>query len=183
MNDFIGYVGIEKVDEEQRMVYGRASTPQLDSQGDVVTVKAMEDALPGYMRFGNIREMHTSSAVGKTKEATVDEGGLFIGAKVVDDRAWTKVKEGVYSGFSIGGRIRSRNPEKAEEITGLELLEISLVDRPANPGAVFDVWKSDGANVVAEKAVEADAPGVVVAKVRHVVMVPLVDHVGERMGA
>jgi HK97 family phage prohead protease len=142
MNDFARYVAIEKVDPDERMVFGRASSPELDSQGDRVSVKAIEDALPEYMRFANIREMHQRSAVGKTKSAEIDEDGLYIGAKIVDDAAWKKVKEGVYSGFSIGGRVTKR---KDEEILGLELVEISLVDRPANPNAVIDVWKSQGA--------------------------------------
>lgn len=135
------YVPIEKFDLEQRMVWGYASTPDLDSQGDRVSVKAIEAALPEYMRFGNIREMHRPSAVGKTKSAEIDESGLYIGVKVVDEVAWQKVKEGVYSGFSIGGRVTQKVDD---EIQGLDLVEISLVDRPANPNATFDVWKVEG---------------------------------------
>jgi HK97 family phage prohead protease len=137
---FSRYVAIEKFDPDLRMVYGYASTPQLDSQGDRVSVKAIQDALPDYMKFANIREMHQRSAVGKTKSADIDEAGLYIGAKVVDDEAWKKVKEGVYNGFSIGGNIKGREDEV---ITAIDLVEISLVDRPANPGAVFDVWKME----------------------------------------
>jgi hypothetical protein len=48
---------------------------------------------------------------------------------------------GVYKGFSIGGRITARDPADRNIITGLELSEISVVDRPANPEAVFDCWK------------------------------------------
>lgn len=140
MNKFERFVRIEKVDPEQRMVWGYASTPDLDSQGERVSIKAIEDALPDYMRFGNIREMHRYSAVGKTKSAEIDEKGLHIGAKIVDEEAWVKVKEGVYSGFSIGGTVTRKVDE---EIVGLLLSEISLVDRPSNPGALFDVWKAD----------------------------------------
>lgn len=133
------HVPISKLDEELRMVYGYASTPDLDSHGERITVEALEQALPGYMQFANIREMHQPSAVGKTKQAHVDEGGMYIQAKIVDDVAWAKVKEGVYSAFSIGGFVNKR---KGETITDLELVEISLVDRPANPNARIDIWKS-----------------------------------------
>lgn len=134
------YVEISKVDDEQRMVCGYASTPSMDSQGDRVLLSAIKDALPDYMRFANIREMHQPSAVGKAVSAVVDENGLYLNAKVVDDAAWKKVKESVYNGFSIGGRVVEKVDD---EIRALKLNEISLVDRPANPDAVFDVWKSE----------------------------------------
>ena len=104
MNIIKAFIPLSKVDEEQRMVYGYASTEALDSQGEIILRSAVEEALPEYMRFGNIREMHTMSAVGVAKQADVDDKGLYLGAKVVDEVAWLKVKEGVYKGFSIGGR-------------------------------------------------------------------------------
>ena len=98
------FAEITKIDRERRMVFGYASTEALDSQGEVVRKEAIEAALPDYMRFGNIREMHQPSAVGVAKEAAIDEKGLWLGAKVIDDEAWKKVVEGVYKGFSIGGK-------------------------------------------------------------------------------
>lgn len=133
-----------KIDAEQRLVYGYASTEAKDDQGETVSLPALKAALPDYMRFGNIREMHQLSAVGVAKEAAVDDKGLYLGGKIVDDRAWAKVVAGVYKGFSIGGRVTERNPSDASNITGLQLSEISLVDRPANPEATFDCWKAAG---------------------------------------
>ena len=134
------FAEIVKVDPEKRMVYGYASTGALDSQGERVSVDALKVALPDYMKFANIREMHQPSAVGVAKQAEIDNKGLYIGAKVVDDVAWKKVTEEVYKGFSIGGRA----VEKVDDtITSLRLTEISLVDRPANPECVFDVYKAD----------------------------------------
>ncbi len=135
------FMPISKVDEEKRMVWGYASTETLDSQGEVVKRKAVEDALDDYMKWANIREMHGHSAVGVAKEANLDGNGLYIGAKVVDDQAWNKVKEGVYKGFSIGGKAISK---VSGVIHKMRMTEISLVDRPANPDCKFDVWKADG---------------------------------------
>ncbi len=135
------FVPLEKFDAEKRLAIGYASTPALDSQGEIVKREAVEAALPDYMRFANIREMHQPSAVGVAQAADLDAKGLRIAAKVVDDDAWEKVKQGVYKGFSIGGRVTSRDPADRRVITGLELTEISLVDRPANPEAVIDVYK------------------------------------------
>jgi HK97 family phage prohead protease len=140
------YWPIAKVDAEQRMVWGYASTEALDEQGEIVKREALEAALVDYMRFANIREMHRPSAVGVAREATIDDRGLYLAAKIVDDEAWEKVVQGVYKGFSIGGRVIARDPADRSVITGLALTEISVVDRPANPEAVFDCWKASGAD-------------------------------------
>ena len=138
------YAPFAKVDADQRIVSGYASTEALDSQNEVVKREALERALPDYMKFGNIREMHQPSAVGIAVSAKHDDTGLLLEAKIVDPLAWEKVKEGVYKGFSIGGRVTNRDKVNKSIITGLHLTEISLVDRPANPEALFDVWKADG---------------------------------------
>lgn len=135
------FAEISKIDLEQRLVFGYASTDARDRQGEIITRDAIEKALPGYMMWGNVREMHGQSAVGKAAEARMDDKGLWFGAKVVDDRAWTKVKEGVYKGFSIGGRVVSRDPDDKTIIKAIDLTEISLVDRPANPAARFEFFK------------------------------------------
>jgi phage head maturation protease len=137
------YAKITKIDEAEQMVFGYASTEALDSQGEIVKREALEAALPDYMRFGNIREMHQPSAVGVATEAGLDETGLHLAAKIVDPTAWEKVVQGVYKGFSIGGRVVSRDHVQKHVITGVKLSEISLVDRPANPEAVFTMYKAD----------------------------------------
>lgn len=145
MHEMKVYLPLAKVDREQRMVYGYASTEALDSQGEVVRKEALAAALPDYMRFANIREMHQPSAVGVAKEAAIDEKGLWLGAKVIDDEAWKKVVEGVYKGFSIGGFVTARDARDPTVITGIDLAEISLVDRPANPEATVELFKSAAA--------------------------------------
>ena len=144
------FADIQKVDDELRLVYGYASTEALDSQKEIVTRKAMEAALPKYMKFANVREMHKPSAVGIAHDAQIDDKGIYLTAKVVDQSAWEKVKAGVYKGFSIGGRATSRDPANRNIITGLDLTEISIVDRPANPEAVFDFYKVDDGDTTDE---------------------------------
>lgn len=138
------YGEIQRIDEEQRMVWGYASTEQRATDGKVISRRAMEGALDAYMEYANLREMHQSSAVGRTDEARVDDGGLWIGAKVVDDVAWKKVIERVYKGFSVGAKITEYDPIDRTLITAMELREISLVDRPADPGAKIDLYRADG---------------------------------------
>ncbi|MBP9781697.1 hypothetical protein KBC89_03510 [Candidatus Woesebacteria bacterium] len=148
MDIFKRYLTITKVDEEQRMVFGYATTPDLDSDGEIISIDAVKAALPGYMKFPTLREMHQAKAVGTIKEADIKGGeGLWIGAKVVADDAWKLVKEGVYKAFSIGGNVLKK---AGNVITGLELVEISLVDVPANKAAVIELWKSGKITKTAE---------------------------------
>lgn len=151
-NTFRFYIPLAKIDEEKRMCYGYASTDTRDSDGDVITRKAIETALPDYLKWSNIREMHQLSAVGTTETSKMDGKGLYIGAKIIDDSAWNKVKAKVYKGFSIGGRATKRAEGDPSTITGLELVEISLVDRPANPDAKIDTFKMFKGNEDLSKA-------------------------------
>ncbi|RKV81992.1 MAG: caudovirus prohead protease [Neisseria sp.] len=125
-------------------VWGYASSEAVDSDGEVIAAEAMKAAIPDYMKFGAVREMHGSNAAGTAIEINVeDDGRTFFGAHIVDPVAVTKVKTGVYKGFSIGGSVTARDELNKSQITGLKLTEISLVDRPANPDAVFTCFKAD----------------------------------------
>jgi hypothetical protein len=127
-------------------VYGVASTGARDDAGEIVRPEAMKAALPDYARYPALREMHQPTAAGRTLEATVDaDGATRIVAHVVDPVAIAKVKSRTYSGFSIGGKVLARDRADPTVITKIRLSEISLVDRPANPEAVIDLWKADAA--------------------------------------
>jgi hypothetical protein len=134
---------LEPLDDGTVRVHGIATSEAVDDQGEVVQANAMRAAIPEYMRFPALREMHQLSAAGTTLEAEVgDDGVTRIVAHVVDPIAVAKVRNQVYRGFSIGGRVTQRAAGDPKTITGLVLNEISLVDRPANPEAVFDCWKA-----------------------------------------
>lgn len=161
MNQITKFVPITKVDKEKRMVFGWASTEDLDSDGEIIKADALERALPDYMKFPTIREMHQPKAAGKTISAEIRQNkgvkGLYIAAKIVSDEAWKLVKEGVYSAFSVGGNVL----QKAENIIKeMQLIEISLVDVPANPAAVVEVWKAAKGSVVPSKARQKSASGI-----------------------
>ncbi len=136
-------IKIEPQDDGTLKVHGVASTGSRDSSGEVVSPGAMRAALPGYMAFGAIREMHQPLAAGAALYAEVDDqGATRICAHVVDPTAVKKVRAGVYKGLSIGGKVLARDPADARLITSIRLDEISLVDRPCNPEAVIDLWKA-----------------------------------------
>jgi hypothetical protein len=140
------YGAIEKVEAQADgtvRVHGIATTEAVDDQGEIVRSDAIRAAIPDYMKFPAVREMHQLSAAGTALELAVgDDKVTRLVAHVVDPVAVAKVKNQVYRGFSIGGRVTQREAGNPKTITGLVLNEISLVDRPANPEAIFDVWKA-----------------------------------------
>ena len=150
---------METQDDGTVKVWGYASSEAVDSDGEVIAAEAMKAAIPDYMKFGAVREMHGSNAAGTAIEINVeDDGRTFFGAHIVDPIAVTKVKTGVYKGFSIGGSVTARDELNKSQITGLKLTEISLVDRPANPDAVFTCFKADKPKDEEEAADKDDKP-------------------------
>jgi hypothetical protein len=144
MKLFATFTKVDEQDDGTLMVEGIASTETVDAQGEIVKSSAMEAALPDYMRHGTgaLREMHQPLAAG-TAMASVADNVTTIKAHVVDPVAVKKVQAEVYKGFSIGGKATERDAVDKSIITGLKLVEISLVDRPANPDAVLTMWKAD----------------------------------------
>jgi len=146
------FIPINKVDEEQRMVYGIATCSKLDNQNEIVDWDATKTAVSEYSNWRNIREMHKPSAVGVAPilELRDNTQELYVGAKIIDDSAWEKCKEGVYKGFSIGGdkldqkiELDKCSGKTINRIVKYNLNEISLVDRPANPACKFQTMKRD----------------------------------------
>lgn len=112
---FQKFIALTKVDEAKREVSGIVTAQFPDKEGEVCDY---ESTVPYYKSWsselakasdgknlGNLREMHTLSAVGvgKAIEFRDAEKQIAMTFKVVDDDAWQKVQEGVYTGFSQGG--------------------------------------------------------------------------------
>lgn len=164
------FAQIAKVDETQRLVYGRAAQEVVDRSGEIFDYatskehfgewsKTTKDATGG-QSVGNLRAMHGKVAAGKLTDITFndDELAIDIVAKVVDDAEWNKVLEGVYTGFSIGGEYARKWDDpagKGKRYTAIPS-EISLVDRPCGPTSTFfKLAKADGTEVDVEfKSVE-----------------------------
>jgi hypothetical protein len=166
-------VPFAKVDAERRTVSGFATLDNIDQQGDIVTAEASRSA---FARFrGNLREMHAPVAVGKVIDFTEEEfydaesdktyRGIFVSAYVSKgaQNTWEKVLDGTLSGFSIGGKVLDAETvfdksidASVQIVKDYQLLELSLVDNPANQFAnVFAITKSaDGADMIKGMAVD-----------------------------
>jgi len=155
-------VPFTKVNREKRTVSGFATLDNLDQTGDVVTAEASTKAFEGFR--GNIREMHGSLAVGKMisfkPETYYDSvsknfyNGVYVDVYVSKGAqdTWEKVLDGTLSGFSIGGKIletdnevNKSTGESVRFIKNYELIELSIVDSPANELCnVLSVQKVNG---------------------------------------
>jgi hypothetical protein len=169
---------IGKVDVERRMVSGFATLDNVDKQGDIVTTESSVEAFKNFR--GNLREMHQPSAVGKIVSFKEDKyfdpsdkkfySGVYVSAYVSKGAqdAWEKVLDGTYTGFSIGGNIKTWDDaydEKMDKsirvIKNYELHELSLVDNPANQFAnIVSIEKVNGQNVVSGYLSKAEVENV-----------------------
>jgi hypothetical protein len=153
------FLPIFKVDAEQRLVYARITDETIDLSGEIcdydssapLFLKWSENAkkVTGGKSAGNLRSMHGPTAAGKLIDLTCDEAAKAIDcvAKVVDDAEWEKVKEGVYTGLSLGGRYvgkKWKDEESGAWRYTVDPVEVSLVDLPCNPSATFAMVKADG---------------------------------------
>ncbi len=157
------FVPLQKVIEARREVWGVAAIEQPDLSGEIMDYakskphfwawsKRVQKASRG-KSYGNVRDSHTSKAVGKVVKLLFDDAAkaVRVGVKVLDGEAWQKVVEGVFTGFSIGGRYGERWPDPLDKrYVRYEAIpnEISLVDLPCIPGATFEMIKADGNRVV-----------------------------------
>lgn len=158
--NFSVFVPLLKVNEEQRLVYGVMAEEVLDNSGEIFDY---DSSKPNFEKWsedayttsdgkskGNLRVMHGSVAAGKLTDISFDDQAKRIEccAKVVDDNEWKKVLEGVYTGFSIGGRYEKRWAEKTDNGQATRYtakpVEVSLVDKPCIPTATFQMIKADG---------------------------------------
>ena len=143
------YAEIVKYDKNEDgtlMVYGKATDDTLDLDSQICDPKWLDEAMPRWFKSGgNIREMHGPSAAGIAKEYEAKNDGHYIGVHVVDPLAAKKVETGVYQGFSIGIKsprvVRDAKAANGRIIDG-SIIEVSLVDRPANPSAKLILAKS-----------------------------------------
>jgi len=151
------HLPITKVDAVKREVYGRAAQQVLDKSGEIMDYETSKPLFQKWSdgiaeatngkSLGNVRAMHSKIAAGKLIQLVFDdkEQAIDVVAKIVDDAEWKKVEESVYTGFSIGGSYAKR-----WEIDGVthytaDPAEVSLVDNPAIPTAVFSLIKMDAA--------------------------------------
>ena len=165
LGTFRKFVPITKIDVSRREVYGVVTAEVPDKDNEVCDYASTK---PEYMKWsadiakasngkniGNLREMHGLSAVGAGKALDFDDSAKLVrmGFRVVDDNAWKKCMEGVYTGFSQGGSyVKTWKADGFTHYTARPS-EISLVDNPCLSTATFEFIRADGSSEMRKFAV------------------------------
>ena len=150
------------------MIGGYASIEIVDKQNDLITLKALNEAVDKYMenpKFRNVMTNHSNVQVGevvktyrdkngKLWKTEVDDVGFFVVIKLRDDIEKAKeinrgIRKGSLRSFSIGGqaleKVKKNHQELGDynEISKLELHEVTICEKGINPEARFDILKQD----------------------------------------
>ena len=154
--------------QDDLMIGGYASIEIVDKQNDLITLKALKEAVNKYMenpKFRNVMTNHSNVQVGevvksyrdktgKLYKTEVDDVGFFVVIKLRDDIEKAKeinrgIRKGSLRSFSIGGqaiqKVKKSHPELGQynEISKLELHEVTICEKGINPEARFDILKQD----------------------------------------
>ena len=154
------------------MIGGYASIEIVDKQNDLITLKALNEAVKKYMenpKFRNVMTNHSNVQVGEVVESyrdktgrlfktEVDDVGFFVVIKLRDDIEKAKeinrgIRKGSLRSFSIGGqaleKVKKTHQELGDynEISKLELHEVTICEKGINPEAKFDILKQDKTKV------------------------------------
>lgn len=133
------------------LVYGKASDGSIDADQQIVDPKWMAKAIREWFDTGpNVRVQHNAqrdpAGVGVTS-STDDSGGTWLKSLIVEDAAKKLVSKGALRAYSVG----IARPTIERDVTGKArggiitdgtLVEVSLVDRPANKSCGIQLVKS-----------------------------------------
>lgn len=160
------FFGIEKADRNAdgtMTVYGKATDDSIDIDQQICDGDWLDRAMPHWFKSGgNIREQHSNIAAGVATDYEAKSDGHYISALVVDPVSVKKVEAGVLKGFSIGIKnprvTRDKSAANGRIVDG-QIVEISLVDRPANPNCQLVLAKSasDETVIQVEDLIETEA--------------------------
>jgi hypothetical protein len=154
------FIPLAKIDEEKRLVIGRAVQEVVDRTNEIIDYATAKPAfekwssdfasMSGGLSKGNVRVMHNPKIVaGKVTDLSFNdaEKAIDVVVKVVDDNEWRKVVEGVYTGFSVGGGYGRKWKDEETGATRYTPVvnELSLVDNPCIPTArIAELHKANG---------------------------------------
>jgi hypothetical protein len=157
----ITYVGIsgltyKSTDDGTLIVYGKATGPDLDMDKQICDAEWLKTAMPAWFQTGaNVREQHSSIVAGIGLELEANGDDWMLKSEVIDPVTKIKVEKKALSGYSIGIKnarvVKDANAPGGRIIDG-DIVEVSLVDRPANPTATVQIAKMAGGQIELSKS-------------------------------
>ena len=167
----VSFLEVKALDEEQRLIEGWATKPEVDRVGDIVESRGAQFRLP----LPLLMDHDHRSAVGDVISATVTDAGIRFKAKIAKvatpgpirdlcDGAWEAAKAGLRRAVSIGFRPLESEPIKGGgwRFKSWEWHELSLVSVPALASATIDQVKAYDRELLAKtrghRVVKVGAP-------------------------
>lgn len=131
---------IDLANREIEVQFMQAFEPDL--HGDIVypeeIKRAMDIFMEKYQVIGRMHRENTRNFITRIKDGDDFSPGGFVVIKITEESDWQKITNGEYGGVSWGGMAYSTPlPSGHNLLTQIELMEISLVDRPAVQAARF----------------------------------------------
>lgn len=160
--------GTEVTKDDRRILKGHITVEVVDRQNEFVAVDEVLSIIKNYFEvYPAIHDWHSNRPVGKAlkyeKSEIEGHASVYIEAEIFKkdgvtlyDKVWEKIVKGEYTGFSMGGASKVREPmvkngKLIMNLKSLELYEISVCPLPANQLAIFDYVndfaKASGLNV------------------------------------
>lgn len=147
--------GTEVTKDDRRILKGHITVEIVDRQDEYVAVGEVLSVIKNYFEVSPaIHDWHSNRPVGKAlkyeKSEIEGHASVYIEAEIFKkegvtlyDNVWQKIIKGEYTGFSMGGASKIREPMVKDgklitALKSLELYEISVCPLPANQLAIFD---------------------------------------------
>lgn len=150
----------ERTPDGDLLVTGRATGPDLDHDRQICDEKWLKGAMPDWFTWANVREQHGSTAAGVGQEiAALPDGGWQLKSLITDPVSAHKVETRTLKGYSIGihqAQVIKDAAAPGGRIVGGQIVEISLVDRPANPSCSITLAKAFRPGPAISKAAAVD---------------------------
>ena len=144
--------------DDDLYIAGVASDDTQDLDGEYMDMSSLRKAWTRYLKTPIIRFQHDAKigAIGRVVEKFTESDGTehvtnfsqdvpYIVAKISNapdlESVRMKIREGIYTGLSIGGRAKVVVKGGKRTLFVKDLLEISVVDRASNMGSFFNVLK------------------------------------------
>lgn len=138
-------------------IAGVASTPQLDSDQEILEPKGFElkkFLKSGFVNYNHLAGKDPNAIIGEPTKAEIKNNELHIEAKLYGDNP---VAKGVYQlaqvleknsdsrklGYSIEGRATERDPNNPKRITKAVITGVAVTPSPKNPGTLLEICKGD----------------------------------------
>jgi hypothetical protein len=159
---YVGDIVKTNTEDGDLIVYGKATGPDIDLDEQICDPNWLRTAMPEWMKFGNLREMHQPIAAGVGLDLEAKGDDWFLKSQVIDENTKRKIEAGVLKGYSVGiknAKVVKDAAARGGRIVSGTIVEVSYVDRPCNPTATATIAKAVGSDwtAVETQIVDVDA--------------------------